>query len=88
MTQPPPCKGCNIRADLTEDEVQELLESYLRAHRQAALVDDAEYLRRLDTCRRCSSLKFATTCGFCGCLVQVRAKLASRHCPDPRGARW
>jgi hypothetical protein len=48
-------------------------------------VTDEVYERRLARCFACPSLQYGTTCAYCGCVVQVRAKLKDKTCPAPGG---
>ena len=48
-------------------------------------VTDEFYERRLSRCFACPSLQYGTTCAYCGCVVQVRAKLKDKTCPAPGG---
>ena len=81
------CRGCHIRVRLPADEVARLLDQYLREH-PGPVVGDELYGDRLATCRACEALEYGSTCRHCGCLVQVRAKLAGGRCPHPGGSRW
>ncbi|MGE5608238.1 MAG: DUF6171 family protein [Bacillota bacterium] len=74
------CKGCGVSVRLSDAEVQRILAEYFQG-REIATVDDAEYERRLTICRACDQFEYGTTCRHCGCLVQVRAKLADQTCP-------
>ncbi|HEY3376438.1 MAG TPA: hypothetical protein VGL77_03000 [Armatimonadota bacterium] len=78
------CRGCQASVRVRADALQRLLDV---AH-GAALVDAAEYMRRAALCRTCDQLAYGTTCLVCGCLLPVRARLAGKGCPDPRGPRW
>ncbi|WP_091002034.1 DUF6171 family protein [Paenibacillus sp. OK003] len=82
-----PCKGCNDQYDvkISEAKMARLVEL---ASRSRPVVDDAEYERRLSTCYNCPGLQYGTTCRYCGCLVQVRAKLVESTCPFPYEPRW
>jgi hypothetical protein len=86
MMQEAECKGCGASVRLSDAEVQRILAEYFQGS-PAAMVDDAGYERRLAICRACDRLDYGTTCRHCGCLVQVRAKLADQHCPG-LPARW
>jgi hypothetical protein len=80
MMQDQDCKGCGASVRLSDAEVRRILTEYFQG-RAVSTVDDAEYERRLAICDACDSLQYGTTCRHCGCLVQVRAKLADRDCP-------
>ncbi|MCZ1266538.1 hypothetical protein SAMN04487896_6107 [Paenibacillus sp. ov031] len=82
-----PCKGCNDQYDvkISEAKMARLVEL---ASRSRPVVEDAEYERRLSICSDCPGLQYGTTCRYCGCLVQVRAKLVESTCPFPYEPRW
>jgi hypothetical protein len=80
MEDPEDCKGCGASVRLSDGEVQRIIAEYFQG-RQVAVVDDAEYQRRLAICRSCEQLVYGATCRHCGCLVPVRAKLADQPCP-------
>jgi len=52
------------------------------------LVNQEEYHSRLEICKQCQYLDYGTTCRLCGCLVQIKAKLAGAQCPYPYQPRW
>jgi hypothetical protein len=81
------CKGCSASVRLKQSEIDRILADYLREN-EAPLVSDVIYVDRLSLCRECSQLQYGTTCSHCGCLVQVMAKLESKHCPSPQAAAW
>jgi hypothetical protein len=54
---------------------------------QGRWVTDDEYERRLLACRMCPALQ-ADTCTHCGCLIQYRAALKDKTCPNPSGNCW
>ncbi|MGF9701040.1 MULTISPECIES: DUF6171 family protein [Paenibacillus] len=58
------------------------------ASRSRPVVPDEEYAQRLSSCADCPALQYGTTCRYCGCLVQVRAKLVESTCPFPYESRW
>lgn len=84
--QPPTCKSCQTTVHLAPGEVQRLLTQYLASHPQP-LADAATAAHRLRTCASCPDLTYGTTCRHCGCLVEIRTKLATHSCPAP-SPRW
>ncbi len=80
------CKGCGASVRLVPGEVERILAQYLATH-PGPLADEQTYIRRLGVCRSCPDLTYGTTCRHCGCLVEVRAKLADKPCPAPN-PRW
>ncbi|MCP1136739.1 DUF6171 family protein [Paenibacillus polysaccharolyticus] len=82
-----PCKGCDSQYDIhiSDAKMARLVEI---ASRSRTTVEDEEYERRLAICSGCPDLQYGTTCRHCGCLVQVRAKLADSTCPYPYASQW
>ncbi|GGH72269.1 hypothetical protein GCM10008014_58460 [Paenibacillus silvae] len=82
-----PCKGCDRQYDIhiSDAKMARLVEI---ASRSRTTVGDEEYERRLAICLACPDLQYGTTCRHCGCLVQVRAKLAESTCPYPYASQW
>lgn len=80
------CKGCSASVRLSPGEVERILAEYLRSS-PGVLADEAEAQRRLGMCRECPDLRYGTTCRHCGCLVEVRVRLAEKRCAAP-APRW
>jgi len=83
----PVCKGCSVSVRLSPDEIKKLFGETLRV-KNVKTVTEEEYKRRLALCRSCASLQYGTTCLHCGCIVEIRAKLAASHCPYPYDPKW
>ncbi|HSV26401.1 MAG TPA: DUF6171 family protein, partial [Sedimentisphaerales bacterium] len=77
-----PCQRCGPQIKLTRKSLERGLADYLREHDEA-VVNESVYALRLAECMRCAHLLYGCTCGHCGCLVQIRAKLAGKTCPCP-----
>lgn len=83
----PVCKGCSASVRLSPEEIKKLFGETLRV-RDVKTVSNEEYQRRLAICRSCESLQYGTTCIHCGCIVEIRAKLAASGCPYPYNPKW
>jgi hypothetical protein len=83
----PICKGCLATVRLSPDEIKKLFGETLRV-RDIKTVTEEEHQRRLAICKECASLQYGTTCSHCGCIVEIRAKLAASHCPYPFNPKW
>ena len=81
------CKGCTATVRLTQEEMDKIFGETMRV-KNVKLVTEDEYNNRLDKCMSCEYLDYGTTCRFCGCIVQIRAKLAGSGCPYPYEPRW
>jgi hypothetical protein len=81
------CKGCRATVRLRPGEVERIVGEYLREH-GGERADERLYRERLAACRACTDLEYGTTCRHCGCLVELRARLAGKHCPRPGATAW
>lgn len=81
------CRHCEPPVRLTRESLAKILSDYLREHDEA-VVNEVVYMQRVAECMKCADLLNGCTCRHCGCLVQVRAKLAAKACPCPAGAKW
>jgi len=79
------CKGCERDIHVSEEQIQRMLDKLTDAF---DCVDDAQYAERINACQQCPALIASHTCRYCGCIVQVRAKLTERDCPHPDGSMW
>jgi hypothetical protein len=87
MNAPPPgCKACGFQARLKPEAVQRIIDDYF-GDETPALADAETWRRRLDVCGTCPDLLLGNTCRHCGCLVEIRARIAEKACPAPR-PRW
>ncbi|MEK5038264.1 DUF6171 family protein [Sporosarcina sp. FSL K6-3457] len=80
------CKGCSQSVIVSDVEIQQLIKEQLQY--EIDIVEDNLYNKRLAVCKSCPSLVYDTTCGYCGCFVQFRAKLINKQCPNPSGPKW
>jgi hypothetical protein len=83
----PICKGCSASVRMSPDEIKKLFGETLKI-KNVKTVTEEEYQRRLALCKTCASLQYGTTCLHCGCIVEIRAKLAAFHCPYPYDPKW
>ncbi|MFB5673960.1 DUF6171 family protein [Paenibacillus terreus] len=81
------CKGCTTTVHVSEEEIRQLIGSVARI-RSVKLTTEEEYDRRMQACRSCEAFQFGTTCRWCGCLMEIKAKLQTSSCPSPAGSRW
>lgn len=53
------------------------------------VVTKQQYEDRLHICKMCDYLDVTTgTCDHCGCVMKVKAWLATEGCADPKYPRW
>ncbi len=76
------CPGCSISVRLSQAEIERIMKDYFRgAIPELAQIDEVE--RRLALCAACPDLRYGSTCAHCGCLVELRSRLAAKGCPSP-----
>lgn len=85
------CKSClenvNTKRHISQDQINDAIDK-LAKNKKIKFVSDDIYELRLLECKDCKYLEFGTTCLQCGCLVQIRAKLADAGCPLSKQKRW
>ena len=81
------CEACAVSVHLTEQEIEEMFGKAVRV-KSVKTVSEEEYSRRMALCKSCDCLLYNTTCRHCGCIIQVKAKLASAKCPFPYNPKW
>ena len=81
------CKGCQATVRIAPEAIRDMLRAFLEAHPQET-ADTDTVTRRLSRCRECPAFRYGTTCMHCGCLVDIRTRLAKAACPHPAGPRW
>jgi hypothetical protein len=84
--QPSGCPGCGVSVRLSRGELERIIFEYFR-DRRPELAPDEEAERRLALCGICPDLQYGSTCRHCGCLVELRARLADKSCPAP-SPKW
>ncbi|CAG7643923.1 hypothetical protein PAECIP111802_03112 [Paenibacillus allorhizosphaerae] len=86
MDKAAPCKGCSADVIVSEKQIQRILASLDLKDFQC--VSQELYQARVNRCMQCPSLQYGTTCQYCGCIVQIRAKMIDKHCPKPGKQEW
>jgi hypothetical protein len=81
------CKGCSTTVRLSPREAEAAFER-LRLPPGTPLAAPVVYEQRMGVCAGCAELEYGTTCRQCGCLIQIRGRLAADGCPHPGGSRW
>lgn len=74
------CKRCGLKTVLNEDEINKMVER-IKSMKGVRLVGDEIYRERIGVCLVCDKLEYGSTCISCGCVMQVRARLADGKCP-------
>jgi hypothetical protein len=79
------CRGCAGNVTASDEPIIYYSDPELESPLH---VTEELYHKRLDICKRCSSLQYGTTCMHSGALVSYRAKLSDKHCPFPGSPKW
>lgn len=87
MSNPRECKGCSATVNISEADINRAI-AVLSKNKNTKFVTDETYEFRLEQCRNCKFLEYETTCLKCGCIVQIRAKLADSSCPYTKERKW
>lgn len=74
------CKRCGLKTVLNEEEINKAVEQVTRM-KGVRLVSEEEFKNRFAVCIECEKLEYGSTCMLCGCIMQVRARLADGKCP-------
>jgi hypothetical protein len=81
------CKACSASVKVKNVQIKEMLDE-IEANESFELAHIELYNFRLSKCDECKYLQYETTCMQCGCIVQIRARLANSTCPFPSVSRW
>lgn len=87
MLDSPGCKGCSATVYISAAEIDKAL-AVLKKSKNTKFVDEETYEFRLNQCKSCKFFEYGTTCLKCGCVVQIRAKLAKSSCPYVKKPKW
>ncbi len=74
------CKRCGLKTVLNEEEINKAVEQVTRM-KGVRLASEEEFKNRFAVCAECEKLEYGSTCMLCGCIMQVRARLADGKCP-------
>lgn len=77
------CKICGLKTHLSEDDIQKMIDEVI-SMKGIRLADEDVYKSRYDACMECDNLMYGSTCSQCGCIIQVRARLADGRCPKKK----
>lgn len=77
------CKRCNTKTALSESDIEKMI-SEVTGMKGVRTVTEEAYSARFNICLSCDSFMYGSTCGVCGCVMQVRARLADGKCPKKK----
>lgn len=72
---------------VSQEEINKMVEQVTNM-KGVRLVSDEVYAERFKICTECEKFEYGSTCTLCGCVMQVRARLASGKCPYPKNRKW
>lgn len=72
---------------LSPKEIEHMVEQVTHM-KGIRLVSKECYDKRIGICHTCEKFEYGSTCGLCGCVMQVRARLADGKCPYPKQKKW
>lgn len=81
------CRRCGNGPHVTDEDIKKAVDA-LTKMKGVRLAGRDTFLRRLAACKACDKLEYGSTCMACGCLVEVRARLANERCPYPKNNKW
>ncbi|MCD8180716.1 MAG: DUF6171 family protein [Firmicutes bacterium] len=77
------CKRCGLKTALSESDIQKMVDE-VTSMRGIRLVSNEVYSARFSVCAECGSFMYGSTCGVCGCVMQVHARLSDGKCPKKK----
>lgn len=81
------CKRCAAKPSLSQTDIDKMV-AQVTSMKGVRLVSAEEYARRMEICSICDKFEYGSTCTVCGCVMQVRARLADGRCPYPGDKKW
>jgi len=82
-----PCPRCDTENGFLRPE--EIAQRLKETHIDPSLAAEEDvYIKRLEECEKCDSLKEKVLCSHCGCFVMFRARPGKSRCPHPGGNKW
>lgn len=81
------CRRCAAKTSLNGTDIEKMVKE-VTSMKGIRLADNAEYERRMRICAECEKFEYGSTCTVCGCVMQVRARLADGRCPYPKNKKW
>ncbi len=77
------CKRCGIKTVLSDDDIK-MMVNEITHMKGIRLADKTTYDSRFLCCKSCDNFMYGSTCAVCGCVMQVRARLADGKCPQKK----
>ncbi len=81
------CRRCGLKTVLTQEEIDKAVSAVI-GMKGIRLADEETAEARMKACRACERLEYGSTCALCGCLIEVRCRLADSRCPYPKNPKW
>lgn len=80
------CKRCGLKTVLSENDIQKMIDEITNM-KGIRLADKEVYTSRFNCCKSCENFMYGSTCAVCGCVMQVRSRLAEGKCPQKKWIR-
>lgn len=77
------CKRCSVKTALSDSDIQKMVNEVTNM-KGICLTDKDTYNSRFKICLDCDKFMYGSTCGVCGCVMQVRARLRDGKCPKKK----
>lgn len=77
------CKRCAAKTVLTDADIAKMVDE-VTSMKGVRLAENGVYEERFAVCSSCDKLLYGSTCGVCGCVMQVRARLSDGRCPNKK----
>lgn len=76
-----------MKTVVSREEIEKMVEQ-VKNMKGVKLVSEDVYAERIQICSECEKFEYGSTCTLCGCIMQVRARLADGRCPYPKNKKW
>lgn len=72
-----------MKTVLSDEDIQKMIDE-VTSMKGVRLVREEIFDSRMKVCGECEKFLYGSTCGVCGCVMQVRARLAEGRCPKKK----
>jgi hypothetical protein len=81
------CKGCNSSVHISKEEIEKVFGKKINL-KGIKLTTQNEYEYRINICKQCEAYIYNSTCKYCGCLMEIKAKFKASKCIFPYNPKW
>ncbi len=72
-----------MKTVLSDEDIRKMTDE-VTSMKGVRLAREEIYASRMKVCAECEKFLYGSTCGVCGCVMQVRARLADGKCPKKK----